>query len=127
MSDFIHVLSIDDSKAVHAFLDVCLEGTKVKLTHVMNGKQGLEEAEKNPFDLILLDWEMPEITGPEVLSRIRQRDSTTPIIMLTSKNEVEDIASMIQNGANEYIMKPFTAQIIIDKIESVLGKSARTT
>lgn len=123
MGSSIKILSIDDSKAVHAFLDRTLTGSTHVLVHVLSGKEGLALlAERdNGIQVVLLDWEMPELSGPEVLSEIRKSGNTVPVIMMTSKNDPEDIMKMIQAGASEYIMKPFTPDVVFEKIEAVLS------
>lgn len=118
----MRILSIDDSRAVHAYLTQCLGQTDLKIEHAYSGEEGMGilAADAN-FDLILLDWEMPGLTGPEVLVKIKSIGVEAPIIMLTSKNKVEDITAMLSFGASEYIMKPFTPDILLDKIEAVKG------
>jgi DNA-binding response OmpR family regulator len=115
------ILSIDDSKAVHAFLDRSLTGTPHKLIHAMDGIEGLEILKKNgsKISVILLDWEMPGLTGPEVLDKIRSFGSKVPVIMVTTKNDPSEMKKVLEAGAVEYIMKPFTPDILIEKIESV--------
>lgn len=116
------ILSIDDSKAVHAFLNSCLKN--VEMTHAYDGNQGLLCLQpESKVDLILLDWEMPNLDGIETLKRIRALPVTTPIIMLTSKNNPKEIETALKLGANEYVMKPFTPDILVEKIETVLGRS----
>lgn len=117
------ILSIDDSKAVHAFLKECLKDTGHQLTTASNGEDGLKVLSENvtQFDLIFLDWEMPGMNGPEVLEKIKSMGVKSPVIMLTSKNDMTDIASMLDKGAAEYVLKPFTRDIIIEKIALVMG------
>lgn len=89
------VLSIDDSKSVHAFLDMCLPKPDFEITHLYSGEEAiayLEKDEVSNFDLILLDWEMPGVTGPEVLEKFRSSGVSIPILMLTSKNKPEQIS-----------------------------------
>lgn len=120
--DKVRTLLIDDSRAVHAFVRDCLKTTCLDLTEVYNGREGLEKLAKGEFDLILLDWEMPEMDGPATLREIRKRGLKTPVLMLTARNSVDDITSMIGLGVADYIMKPFTADILVGKVEAVLGK-----
>ena len=126
MSSTNEILSIDDSKAVHAFLDRCVEGTNIKFTHAMGVKEGLEKIKLDPklFTLILLDWEMPEISGPEALDIFNKEGITIPVIMLTSKSNLTEISAMLEKGAKEYVLKPFTPDIILEKIQSVIGSSS---
>ena len=122
------VLCIDDSRAVHAFLKDCLKDTGYTVTSAMNGEEALKLVQAKggptPFDLIFLDWEMPVKNGPDTFSDIKQMGVNTPVIMLTSKSNPEDIAKMLDAGVNEYIMKPFNQEILLEKIQFVLGDKA---
>lgn len=121
------VLSIDDSRAVHAYFRDCFKDTEVELGHAYSGQEGLDllraahAGNARPYDLIFLDWEMPGLSGPEVLDKLREAGITTPVIMVTSKNSTQDIAQVLAKGAQEYIMKPFTEDILFAKIEDVIG------
>jgi two-component system chemotaxis response regulator CheY len=118
----MRILSIDDSRAVHAYLTECLKQTGFQLEHAFGGGEGLRIlAADRAFDLILLDWEMPDLTGPEVVAKIIEMKLQIPIIMLTSKNSTDDIVAMLSLGVSEYVMKPFTSDILFEKIESVKG------
>jgi CheY-like chemotaxis protein len=118
----LRVLCIDDSKSVHAFLKVCLSKVSRDVTSKYNGQEGIDTllADQGKFDVVFLDWEMPVKTGPEVLIEARAKGVKIPIIMLTSKNEVSDISQMLQNGASEYIMKPFTEDLILQKLSELM-------
>lgn len=114
------VLSIDDSKSVHAYIKSCFseDGHSVELA--FNGTEGLNLLDNNKYDVILLDWEMPGMNGIEVLIKIREKGIKTPIIMVTTKNDISNITDAIQKGANDYVMKPFTPEILFEKIDEVL-------
>lgn len=117
------ILIIDDSKAVHSFVTTCFEGTSVTLQHAYNGREGVENFAANPdkFDLVLLDWEMPVMTGPQAFQEMKNKGIKIPVVMMTSKNSVSDISSMLEAGVAEYILKPFVQDILFEKIESVTG------
>ena len=121
----MHIMSIDDSKAVHAYLSEAFEGTACTMEHYFDGKQAIEAVSKPEAkapDVILLDWEMPVMSGIDALPVLRAKLPHTIIIMATSKNALSDIASALGNGASDYIMKPFTKEILIDKIEQLIGR-----
>ena len=116
------ILCIDDSKSVHAFLRQCVSEVSLDFKSVFDGEEAIRLfSGPNPpsFDVIFLDWEMPKKTGPEVLDEIKRLKVQTPVIMLTSKNDVADISSVLSKGAHEYVMKPFTKDIIIEKLSSL--------
>ncbi len=123
MSQQYKILCIDDSKSVHAFLKQCLGSNVHEFYSALDGSLAIDFLKANPdknLDVIFLDWEMPKLTGPETFVEFQKMNITTPVIMLTSKNEPENIEQMLKAGVSEYIMKPFTADIILDKIKSVL-------
>ncbi len=120
----IKVLCIDDSKAIHAFLKQCLVDESIEFSSAFDGVQGVDRVKTGEiFDLIFLDWEMPNKTGPEVLDDFKIMNLKTPVIMLTSKNEAGDIAQMLTKGASEYVLKPFTKDILLEKISFVIGNA----
>lgn len=116
------VLIIDDSKAVHAFLDRCLEAKGVERHHVYNGQEALDHlATATGYDLILLDWEMPVLDGPTTFDRLAAAGNMIPVMMMTTKNAPAEITLMLGKGVSEYMLKPFTADVLFQKLEMVLG------
>ena len=118
-------LCVDDTKAVHAFIRALFAGLSHEIVAVYDGQQALDELAKSDFrgfDLVLLDWEMPVKNGLETLAEIRKKTNALPVIMVTSKNDMNDITKMLKTGANEYIMKPFTRDILFEKIAQVIGR-----
>mgnify|MGYP001580505382 CR=1 FL=1 len=120
------IVSIDDSKAVHAFLDRCLSegpGQDFCFLHAMGVQEGLVMIadNKNRVAAVLLDWEMPDITGYDGLPMILNKWPDLKVIILTSKNNPDDIMKMLERGAKEYMMKPFTPDILFDKLNTVIA------
>lgn len=118
----MNVLAVDDSRAVHAFMRSLFQNTEHVLFHAYDGLEALELVKKDPIDIVLLDWEMPKMSGVEALEAIRKDGHSMPIVMVTSKNEIAEIVRAMAKGANEYVMKPFTREILFDKLSMVLGK-----
>lgn len=116
------VLIVDDSRAVHAFMKAIFSGTGHELTHANDGSEAVKifDTNANLFDLVLLDWEMPILTGPETLEALRKVNKTVPIIMVTTKNDLTSITQAIAKGATEYVMKPFTKDILMEKIATIV-------
>lgn len=119
------ILIVDDTKSVHAFVRALLSKSKTITTEsVYDGVQALERLkQKNDFDIIFLDWEMPNLNGPDTLQKIKSLGISTPVLMMTSKNSPEDIARVLELGASEYLMKPFTVDILFEKMSFVLGRA----
>lgn len=119
-------LVVDDSRTVHAFMRACLQQAEgaVEMESAMDGAEAVEKLRARPPpppDLIFLDWEMPRKNGPDTFHELRELGVQTPIIMLTSKSDIGDITRMLDAGVDEYVMKPFTADIILEKASAVLG------
>ncbi|MBZ9686079.1 response regulator transcription factor [Clostridium estertheticum] len=114
MKDF-RILLVEDEKLMSMFVEMELnhEGYDVDLAY--DGREGLNIAEENQYDLILLDIMIPGINGIEVCRRIRQ-SSTVPIIMLTAKSDISDKVLGLDVGANDYLTKPFAIEELLARI-----------
>jgi two-component system chemotaxis response regulator CheY len=114
-------LVVDDSKAVRMILAKTLRELGYEVREAGNGKEALEliEREKLSLALVLADWNMPEMNGLEVLKRLRQKPemASTAIVMVTTETEVDQMSAALEAGANEYIMKPFTKEILVQKLQ----------
>lgn len=89
-----------------------------------DGREGFEKAKCLPLDLILMDWNMPNMLGIEALIAIREAGIQTPIMMITTEAERSNIIKAIQAGANNYLTKPFNKQDFQAKIKQILGDSS---
>ena len=87
-----------------------------------HGKEALEQLDaQRDIGLIMLDWNMPEMNGIELLDALREKGGRRPtVVMVTTENEVDRIVKALAKGANEYIMKPFTKEILEEKL-AILG------
>ena len=119
-------LVVDDSKAIRMILGRTLRELGYEVREAGNGKEALAvvEAENKSFGLILADWNMPEMNGFELLKELRQDPAlaATAVVMVTTETEIEHMASALEAGANEYVMKPFTKDILVQKLEMVGGR-----
>jgi DNA-binding response OmpR family regulator len=87
-----------------------------------DGRGGLEALQSESFDIVILDINLPDITGFEVLSQIRLF-SSVPVIIVTVRSKEEDRARGLKLGANDYVIKPFKPRDLIDRIEAVLNST----
>jgi two-component system chemotaxis response regulator CheY len=114
-------LVVDDSRAMRMILRKTLEGLGFEVREAGNGKEALAvlASEKKPVSLSLVDWKMPEMDGFELLRRVRDvpEFGSMVIVMVTAETELEHIAEALEAGANEYVMKPFTKDILVGKLE----------
>jgi signal transduction histidine kinase/class 3 adenylate cyclase len=121
ISDAIHILVVDDEPINHQVLNNHLSELRYNITRAMNGREALEALDNGTrYDLVLLDVMMPGMSGYEVCQKIREKylPSELPVIMVTAKNQVEDMVSGLHNGANDYLGKPFTRQEFLARINT---------
>jgi len=117
------VLVVDDSKTMRTILRKILRELGYEVLEAADGKEALKvmEAEKTAIRLVLTDWNMPVMNGLELLKQLRQdRElSSLIVIMVTTETESEYMVAALEAGANEYVMKPFTKDILKEKLEMV--------
>ncbi len=111
-----NVLVVDDTKNIRTLLTTCLEVEGYAVRTACDGEQALQLIASEPFALIFLDIKLPELSGTEVLKRIRTRGIATPVIIMTAFATVKNAVDCTKLGAVAYLQKPFTA----DKIRHVL-------
>ncbi|MFP5236751.1 MAG: response regulator [Acidobacteriota bacterium] len=114
-------LVVDDSKAIRMLIAKTLRQIGYEVQEAANGREALDiiEAGNTAVELVLADWNMPEMNGLELLKRLRQNPalSSLAVVMVTTETEIEQIAEAMQAGANEYVMKPFTPDILVEKLQ----------
>ncbi len=117
----VRLLIVDDDADYARLLVECFTGLGFQVIYVNSGEKALQEVEKLPPDIVLLDIVMPEMDGFEVCRQIRQvaECASTIVIMLTSKEEVEDKIKGIDIGANDYIVKPFGLSELFEVVARV--------
>ena len=114
------VLVIDDTKNIRVLLTKCLEFEGYTVSTASDGTSALDIISNKRFDLIFLDVRMPEISGTEVLRRIREMGVITPVVMITAFGTVKNAVECTQLGAVAYLQKPFTENKIKQVLEEVL-------
>lgn len=113
-------LVIDDSRAIRMILGRMLNGFGYEVCSAANGREALDLINRQSPDLsvILVDWNMPEMNGLEFVKTLRSdpKYSEIPLMMVTTETEIEQMFRALEAGANEYVMKPFTDEVIADKL-----------
>lgn len=119
----LNILIVDDEPINHQVLKNHLSSEKYQITQAMNGKEALEAIENGQkYNLVILDVMMPRMTGYEVCQKIRKKfiSSELPVIMVTAKNQVQDLVQGLNLGANDYLAKPFTKQEFLARVKTQL-------
>ena len=119
MKEAEKIIIVDDDEDLTDFLkqELEIEGYNVEVCN--DGQKGLTRIRQVEPDMVILDWEMPKMTGIDVLERLR-RNSEIPVLMLSAKREVKDRVTGIDIGANDYLVKPFELIELLARIRSIL-------
>jgi two-component system, chemotaxis family, chemotaxis protein CheY len=115
----LKAIVVDDSRATRTILKRALTREGFEVVEAGDGRQALEELEKTgPLDLALVDWNMPVMTGYELIREVRSRAvlNGMAIMMVTTETESSQVQKALEAGANEYVMKPFTDDILREKL-----------
>lgn len=118
-----HLLLVDDETAITANLAPFLERAGFQVSTAQDGVQAIEQIERLQPDLVILDVLMPRLDGRQVLRKLRQEENWTPIILLTQVGEASERAMALEEGADDYINKPFDPRELVARIRSVLRRA----
>jgi two-component system chemotaxis response regulator CheY len=118
-------LVVDDSRAIRTIIGRILKELGFEVEEAGHGKEALERLrQKGKVELALVDWNMPEMNGLDFLAAARANPDwrDMPIVMVTTETEMAQMARALEAGANEYVMKPFTKEVLCEKLQ-LLGLS----
>lgn len=125
----VNVLVVDDASFIRDLLKKGLRDhfPGIQIEEAINGRKAQQLLARANIDLILCDWEMPEMSGLELLTWCREQDSlkATPFIMVTSRGDKENVIQAIQAGVSDYIGKPFSNDQLVTKVKKALTRSGR--
>ncbi|MFD1738606.1 response regulator transcription factor [Bacillus salitolerans] len=124
MGQVVNILVVDDEERIRRLLKMYLEREGYQIEEAENGKEALEKALENNYDLILLDLMMPEKDGMEVCKELREKKAT-PIIMLTAKGEEANRVQGFEVGTDDYIVKPFSPREVVLRVKALLRRSSK--
>jgi len=115
-------LVVDDSLTIRRIVIKALGIVGITdTTEAGDGVEAVKATESADFDLILLDWNMPKMSGIDTLRNIRQAGKKTPVIMVTTEAEKSRVIEAIKSGANDYLSKPFSPDQLAAKVKNVVG------
>jgi two-component system response regulator MprA len=116
------VLIIDDDPELRVFLRTELELDGYSCSEAATGQQALTLARQESWDLLLLDWSLPDFSGVEVCRRLRRTDNSTPVLMLTARDDVKERVEALDAGADDYLTKPFSLEELLARMRARLRR-----
>ena len=118
-------LVVDDSSVMRKILIGALGHAGIsEVGEAADGEEAVAKVEKEDFNLVLMDWNMPRMTGIDALKAMRAAGKKVPIIMVTTEAEKSRILDAIKSGASNYVIKPFDTGTIVAKVKEVLAKAS---
>ena len=123
----VSVLVVDDASFIRDLVKNCLRNyfPGIRIEDAVNGRKAQALLTREAFDLVLCDWEMPEMSGLELLTWCREQDrlKTLPFIMVTSRGDKENVIQAIQAGVSDFVSKPFTNEQLLSKVKKAFTKA----
>jgi DNA-binding response OmpR family regulator len=116
------ILFVEDDAALSATVTQVLKAEQFKVELSEDGKDALHRLATYEYDLVILDWNLPEVSGPEICRQFRRKGGSTPILMLTGRNAMSDKLDGFDAGADDYLTKPFNALELIARAKALLRR-----
>ena len=116
------ILLVEDDKNLAYLLRLHFQHERFLVDHVHNGGEAVAQLTNHTYDLIVLDWMLPDLSGIEVCRQFRARGGKTPVMMLTAKGAVEDMALGLDSGADDYMVKPFHPKELAARARALLRR-----
>lgn len=123
----MRILIVDDSSTMRRIIINTLNKIGFRdLVEASNGREGIDRLANGDIEMIITDWNMPEMSGIDFIRHVRRQEesATLPVLMVTTNAAKDDIVQALQAGVNNYVIKPFTPETLREKIDVVLGREA---
>ena len=118
----MRILFAEDDRDIAKAVQTLLERSGYSVDMVFNGRDALDYVETGEYDGVILDWMMPKLSGIDVLSQMRSQGLSTPALMLTARDAVEDRVAGLDTGADDYLPKPFAASELLARVRAMLRR-----
>lgn len=119
----MRILVVEDEKKVASFIKRGLEEENYEVETAADGEEGLAMAIERKYDMIILDWMLPKRDGMSLLKELRERKASTPVLMLTAKDTVDDIVTGLETGSDDYLTKPFAFAELLARVKALIRRS----
>lgn len=116
------ILIIEDDAGLNRMIREWLTFERNEVDYAENGREGLEKLQSYEYDCIVLDWELPEISGLEILQKFRSQGRGTPVLMLTGKSTINEKEQGFESGADDYLTKPFHMKELSARLRALMRR-----
>lgn len=123
----MHVLIVEDDQIIAGNIQKMIKAVGNTSTIALSAEEGIYQTEVESFDVIILDWTLPDQEGIEVCKILRDKKNTTPIIMLTAKSQVENKIEGLSTGADDYLTKPFAMEELLARLKALVRRGMGPT
>lgn len=123
----MRVVFLEDDKTFATELISSLQTAGFQVDHYVSGRECLRAFNQNQYDIALIDWEVPEMSGVEVLESLKLKGNYPPVIFLTGRDAEEDVVAVIEAGADDYIVKPANPKVLIARINALYRRANKHT
>jgi len=120
----MRILLVEDEEKVGRFISVGLKAERFAVDTVRDGREGLQMAEINSYDLLIVDLMLPGLSGTELIRIVRRQNADVPIVVLTALDALSDKVANFESGADDYITKPFAFAELLVRIKALLRRGA---
>jgi len=124
VSNMAKILIVEDDRQLSALIVDFLQGEGHAPEAVYKGRDGRERLQSGEYDAVILDWELPDVSGPDICRQHREAGGLTPILMLTGKRDLEDKEAGLDAGADDYLTKPFQLRELSARLRALLRRAA---
>ena len=121
--NLVHVLVVEDEQEIRELMALHLLRQGYKVTECSSAEDALNEMSRNNFQVFVLDWMLPGLSGVDIVERIKAKNPQASVLMVTAKTESQDIVAGLEKGADDYMTKPFVPSVFIARIKALLRRN----
>jgi two-component system copper resistance phosphate regulon response regulator CusR len=120
----MRILLVEDEEKLARFISIGLKAERFAVDCARDGEAGLEMAMFNPYDLLIVDLNLPKLSGTELIRRVRRKNSDVPIVVLTARDALSDKVANFESGADDYLTKPFAFAELVVRVKALMRRGS---
>lgn len=119
----VHVLVVEDEQEIRELMALHLLRQGFRVTECTSAEEALNELTRHNFQLVILDWMLPGLSGVDIVEKIKEKNKKTPVLMVTAKTEPQDIVMGLEKGADDFLSKPFNPAVFVARVKALIRRS----